>query len=471
MQTAAERATDIGAHQDAPLSATAALARFASTLRYDAIAEPARHAARRHSLDTVGAILAGSRQRATQAVERTLIELGGKDAAAVPGLACRFDPLSAAYIAGTAGHGLELDDGYRAGSVHPGTVIVPALLAAASTGRYDGKQWIAATVVGYEAVCRLAAAMHPASRYKGFHNTSVAGVMGASLAVGALLRLDEKRMADALGLAASSAAGIFAFLKGGGAVKRTHPGHAAREGLQCAFAAKNGLTGPAEVLEVEEGFFETFSRDVDPAVVTRGLLEGDLVMTRCYIKPHAACRHLHPGIDAVLDIVAAEKIKPDAVEAIEVGTYKIAAGHGQVRYDDMLAAQMSYPFALATALARRAVNLNHFGDAARADDAVLRHVAKVRVVTDPDCEAAYPKQRPAKVAVRMRDGTVYRRRVDQPYGGADNPVDDGALSAKFHSLADPVLGAARADEAERMLWNLDDVTNVANLIDRLVGVT
>jgi 2-methylcitrate dehydratase PrpD len=70
----------------------------------------------------------------------------------------------------------------------------------------------------------------------------------------------------------------------------------------------------------------------------------------------------------------------------------------------------------------------------------------------------------------MRDGTVYQRRVDQPYGGADNPVDDAALSAKFHSLADPVLGAARADEAERMLWNLDDVTNVANLIDRLVGV-
>jgi hypothetical protein len=49
-------------------------------------------------------------------------------------------------------------------------------------------------------------------------------------------------------------------------------------------------------------------------------------------------------------------------------------------------------------------------------------------------------------------------------------VNDDALSAKFHSLADPVLGRARADEAELMLWGLDDLTNVANLIDRLVGV-
>ena len=467
MQTAAERTT---ANSNAEMGATEALVKFASGLRYEAIPESARHAARRHSLDTVGAILAGSRQRAARIVERTLIELGTKGTAAVPGLAPRFGPLAAAYIGGTAGHGLELDDGYRPGSVHPGCVIVPALFAGASMVKCDGKQWLTATVIGYEAVCRLAAAMHPASRYKGFHNTSVAGVMGTALAVGSLLRLDEERMAHALGLAASSAGGIFAFLRGGGEVKRTHPGHAAREGVQCAFAAKNGLTGPADVLEIGEGFFETFSRDVDASVVTDGLLGGDLVMSRCYIKPHAACRHLHPGIDAVLEILATEKIKPAEVERIEVGSYAIAAGHGQPKYDDMLSAQMSYPFALATALERKAVNLNHFDDAARSDNAVLRHVPKVSVVADPDCDAVYPKQRPAKVALYMRDGTVHRRRVDEPYGGAANPVDDDALSAKFHSLADPVLGRARADEAELMLWGLDDLTNVANLIDRLVGV-
>lgn len=467
MQAAVERTT---AGTVAEIGATEALVRFASGLRYDDIPEAARHAARRHCLDTVGAILAGSRQRATRIVEQTLLELGTKGTAAVAGLVPRFGPLSAAYIGGTAAHGLELDDGYRPGSVHPGSVVIPALFAAASTGRYDGKQWMTATVVGYEAVCRLAAAMHPASRYKGFHNTPVAGVMGAALAIGSLLGLDEERMAHALGLAASSAGGIFAFLKGGGEVKRTHPGHAAREGMQCAFAAKNGLTGPSGVLEIAEGFFETFSSDVDASVVTAGLLDGDLVMSRCYIKPHAACRHLHPGIDAVLDILATEKIKADKVERIEVGSYEIAAGHGQAKYDDMLSAQMSYPFALATALERRAVNLDHFDAAARADKAVLRHLPKVRVFADAECEAAYPKQRPAKVAVHMRDGSVHERRVDEPYGGAANPVNDDALTAKFHSLADPVLGVLRAEEAERMLWNLDDVTNIQNMIDRLVGV-
>jgi len=465
-QAAANTDSEFGAS----VGATRALVRFASALRYEDIPEAAVHAARRHSLDTVGAILAGTRQRATQCVKATLLELTGTGNAPVPGLTRRFDPLSAAYIAGTAAHGLELDDGYRAGSVHPGTVIVPALIAASATGRFDGKQWLTATVVGYETVCRLAGAMHPASRHKGFHNTSVVGVMGAALAVGSLLGLDEQRMAHALGLAGSSAAGIFAFLKGGGEVKRTHPGHAAREGLQCAFAAKHGLTGPKDVLETEEGFFETFSSNVDEAAVIDGLLEKRLLMSRCYIKPYAACRHLHPGIDAVLDIMATEKVKPGKVERIEVGSYAIAAGHGAARYDDMLSAQMSYPFALATALERKAVNLDHFDEKARSDDAVLRHLPKISVVMDPDCEADYPRLRPAKVTLYTRDGMIYRRRVDDPYGSADNPVVDEALTDKFHSLADSVLGAARASEAERMLWNLDDVTDVANLVDRLVGV-
>ena len=140
MQQAAAKA-------DTGLGATEALVKFASGLRYDDIPEAAIHAARRHSLDTVGAILAGARQHATKAVKQTLLELAGTGNAPVPGLTRRFDPLSAAYIAGTAGHGLELDDGYRAGSVHPGTVIIPALLAASATGRFDGKQWLLQPVV------------------------------------------------------------------------------------------------------------------------------------------------------------------------------------------------------------------------------------------------------------------------------------------------------------------------------------
>ena len=71
--------------------------------------------------------------------------------------------------------------------------MIPALISAASLDAYDGKQFINAVVVGYEVICRLAAAMHPHSRYRGFHNTPVMGVMGAAAAVGALENLMNAR--------------------------------------------------------------------------------------------------------------------------------------------------------------------------------------------------------------------------------------------------------------------------------------
>ena len=44
------------------------------------------------------------------------------------GRARRADLLDAAFLGGTAAHGIELDDGYRAGSAHCGCVVIPALL-------------------------------------------------------------------------------------------------------------------------------------------------------------------------------------------------------------------------------------------------------------------------------------------------------------------------------------------------------
>ncbi len=57
------------------------------------------------------------------------------------------------------------------------------------------------------------------------------------MAAGKLRGLGVPQLADALGLAASSAAGLFAFVNGGADIKRLHAGHAAREGLQAALLA------------------------------------------------------------------------------------------------------------------------------------------------------------------------------------------------------------------------------------------
>ena len=109
--------------------ATEAIVEFVGELRYDALTDEVRHYARRHLLDTVGVMIAGAGGEVATRAEAVLAAVRPAGRIPVPGRARRADLLDAAFLGGTAAHGIELDDGYRQGSVHPGCVVVPAVLA------------------------------------------------------------------------------------------------------------------------------------------------------------------------------------------------------------------------------------------------------------------------------------------------------------------------------------------------------
>src|SRR2546423_8475118 len=86
----------------------------------------------------------------------------------VPGRGRRADLLDAAFLGGTAAHGIELDDGYRHGSAHCGCVIVPTVLSVGYDHHVSGRALIEAVVVGYETNICLARACAPDLRQRGF---------------------------------------------------------------------------------------------------------------------------------------------------------------------------------------------------------------------------------------------------------------------------------------------------------------
>src|SRR5262249_4544800 len=178
----------------------------------------------------------------------------------VPGRTRRADLIDAAFLGGTAAHGIELDDGFRQGSVHPGCVVIPAALALGCARRSNGQALMEAIIAGYETVIAIGRACHPDLRQRGFHPTAAVGVFGAAAAAGKLGTRSRERPANAFGLAASSVGGLFAFVNGGGDIKRLHAGHAAREGLQAALLAEQGVEGPPGVIETRDGFMQAFAR-------------------------------------------------------------------------------------------------------------------------------------------------------------------------------------------------------------------
>src|SRR4051812_24409031 len=265
--------------------ATDALVRFVDKLRYDALPDEVRHYARRHLLDTVGVMIAGAGGDVATRAEAVLAGVRPAGQVPIPGRARRADLLDAAFLGGTAAHGIELDDGFTKGSVHPGCTVVPASLAVGFSKGVSGKTLIEAIVAGYETVTAIGRAVHPDLRHRGFHPTGAVAVFGAAMAVGKLHALSARQLSHALGLAASSSGGLFAFVNGGGDIKRLHAGHASREGLQAALLAERGVEGPPAVLEGRDGFMQAFAFGRGgKARAVEMPPTGPWGVTDCYIK-------------------------------------------------------------------------------------------------------------------------------------------------------------------------------------------
>ena len=128
--------------------ATDQIVQFTAGLRYDSLPEEARHYARRHLLDTVGVMIAGAGGTIATQAETVIKAVRPDGRIPVPGRARRADLLDAAFLGGTAAHGIELDDGYRHGSAHCGCVIIPTVLAVGYDRRVSGRALIEAIPPG-----------------------------------------------------------------------------------------------------------------------------------------------------------------------------------------------------------------------------------------------------------------------------------------------------------------------------------
>ena len=459
---------DMSAKQTSPGHGTSAIVALVQDLNWGALDADVKHAAKRHFLDTLGVIIAGSSGNLAGRAEAVLAQVRGVGRIPVPGRRRRADLLDAAYISGTAGHGIELDDGYRQGSVHPGVVTVPAIISLGYENGISGRAALEAVIIGYETVAAIARACHPDLRQRGFHPTGAVGVFGAAVASARLLGLPAGQICNALGIAASGAAGIFAFINGGADIKRLHAGHAAREGLQAALQAQGGIEGPANVLEVRDGFVQAFAFGRNGKVRTVELFPAmPFSITDCYIKPYACCRHIQPAVEALIELMNENKLSVDEVRDVKVDTYSIAAEHAHTGWQDYASAQLSFPYIMALGMKHRWIKVEHFEDKTRLDPEMARLGGLVHVNATAEMDRLYPANRPARVRVTTDRG-IFERQAMEALGAREVPLDDRGLAHKFHDLVDPVLGKSWADVLLDGLWRIDELSDIRGLLDSTV---
>jgi 2-methylcitrate dehydratase PrpD len=447
--------------------ATEAITGFVGALRYASLSEEVRHYARRHLFDTVGVMIAGASGEVATRAEAVLAGVRPAGSVPVPGRARRADLIDAAFLGGTAAHGIELDDGYTKGSVHPGCTVIPSALAVGYAKGASGKDLIEAVVAGYETVTAIGRACHPALRHRGFHPTGAVSVFGAAMTTGKLRGLSGRALANAMGIAASSSAGLFAFVNGGADIKRLHAGHAAREGVQAALLAEQGVEGPPGVIEARDGFMQAFAYERPEAARPITLPpEGPFGMTDCYIKPNPCCRHIQPATEALIALLKDEGIATEEVKHVAVETYRIAAEHAATGWEDFASSQLSFRYLMALALKFRAIRFQYFEESVRRDPFIAALASLIEISAPAEIDRLYPRLRPARVTVTTARGK-FTRQADEALGSRLVPFDDDGLKGKFLELVASVHGESKAKQLIAQVWDIEACPDVRPLIEAL----
>jgi 2-methylcitrate dehydratase PrpD len=190
-------------------------------------------------------------------------------------------------------------------------------------------------------------------------------------------------------------------------------------------------------------------------------------ITDCYIKPYPCCRHIQPAVEALIGLLNDESIATDEVQRIDVATYRIAAEHAETGWDDFASAQLSFAYLMGLALRFRAIRVEHFTEQMRRDPAFAAIARKLHVTAPPDIDRLYPQLRPARVTVTTARGT-FTRQADEALGSRIVPLDDAGLKGKFVELVAPVFGPARTKELMERLWLVEEIADVAPLVESMV---
>src|SRR5262245_4594711 len=243
---------------------TRGIADFVSGLKYEAIPPEVLHRIKLLMLDSLGCALYGADLEWCRIVQDSLGKVDATRECAIWGTGKKLSAPHAALANGTAVQGFELDDVHRAGVLHVGAVVLPALIPIVETrGGMSGREFLTAAVAGYEIGPRVGLCMGPAHIASGWHSGATLGVFSAAAGAARGLKLDAERTVHALGIAGTQAAGLMA-AQFGAMVKRMHAGRSSQSGLYGALLAKSGFTGIVNVLESEYGgFCTTLSQSKD----------------------------------------------------------------------------------------------------------------------------------------------------------------------------------------------------------------
>jgi 2-methylcitrate dehydratase PrpD len=407
-----------------------------------------------HILDSLAAVVSGSRLKPGQLGLQHAREQAGKEICSVLGSNFKTTPIVAAFANGMSGHADETDDSNS--QLHPGCAIVPAALAIAESQQRDGDAFLRAVILGYDIGFRFHQAFEPRS-------TSFGATFGASAAAGALAELDRLQLCYLISYAAQQASGSRAWVGDDDHIEKAfdYAAMPARNGVTAALLVQSGFTGNRDVLEGDQNIIKTYA-PCDPHKLLSELGQR-FTITSCLVKKYPVGSPMMETVDATLAMLAKEPIQPQDVQRVAV---RIPAS-GARTVNNRKMPDVNVQYMVSTILLDGKLTFESAHDYNRFRDSRVQEMKqRVELILDEDLERTGARFQ-GVVEVYLKNGRTVREHVINCRGRPENPMDPEEVEKKAAWLLEPVLGKEKVDRiiaASRRLESFGSVRDLARLL-------
>ena len=414
-----------------------------------------------HVLDTVAAMISGSRLKPGEMAIKFARSQGGKREATVIGTKLVTSAINASLANGMLAHADETDDSHQRGRLHPGCATIPAALAVAERQGKDGAAFLKAVTAGYDLGVRVNLARGPmVLNDEGHSGHSSGSLFGATAAVGTLMDFKPGHVRHLFSYAVQQASGIPCWTRDPEHIEKAFDfgGMCARDAVTAATVVDLGFTGVDDVFSGPRNFFDVFSDDPRPKELIKGLGTRFEVMD-AQIKKWSVGMPNQAVLDALELLISKHQPKVEDIKAVTV-TLPNRRFHIS---DNVLMPDICTQHLVAVMLLDGTMTFASSHDEARmkARD-VLALRKKINLVPSDALVKAKPL-RQAIVEIELSSGKKIKHRTRAVHGTPQKPMTRSDVELKSLDLMVPILGRAKSQKLIKTIWSLEKVKDMKQL--------
>lgn len=380
----------------------------------------------------------------------------------------RLSPSDAAFANCSLIRGSQRDDVIWPAGIHAGVITLPTALALGEARNASGQELLLALVLGYEVLGKLGRAAQPWEASLPRRPTNVYGGYGPITVGGRLLKLDQQRMANALGYAANLGMGVAE----GGMMDHYYSLISRNATFAAQLAEAGGAPYSRFTIEGATGLYRSFFGAV-PADLQKLIdrLGSDWEILTAEQKRHPGTGQNTVAIELLLDLIKEQKLT--AGQVVKIDAFQPYPRDSRIRRDAVASrgpfklavdAYSSLPYALALVLLEGQVALKWYDDNADAgifnDKTVAGQMQKIHL----SYEDGHESSRYCRLEVQTADGRELTR-VAENFAFLFPPDVWGQW---LQQDGKRLLSPAQLQQLEHLIGDIENLDDVSTLMASVV---